>query len=367
MLLSSNIPISHLVVDFINQAIPEAKHLYGIMRQENKAVHIYTEHGEYEEELPKGLEQFLNKANTGWYTFTETPFSQSTQIGQTSLEMELNRDYLFLKGIECGSGTLFILASFKPYGISKTKYLLAGEKKMMENSVRGIASSLIAQAQRDHTILKHIAQSNQQTKQEIGTIKQQLDYQSKNFEVAITQFIQLIIDRLQDQFGVPIRLSKAFIQALKTYNQPFESLEDNLKQHIQIELNLAMVQGESEITLTPAHLQALGKSVQRNKASTSETDLNLGRYAKTYKLLDRYERSAELVQQKGLKIIGKHIGSHCSPSVSNASITDALNKHAKKIFELFKRYPDRWPIIRTDFRSVANILEKEAIRRQQIA
>ena len=85
------------------------------------------------------------------------------------------------------------------------------------------------------------------------------------------------------------------------------------------------------------------------------------------KLLDRYEKSAEIVQQKNQSIIGKHIGANCSPSVSNASITDALNKHAKKMYELFSRYPDKWPIIRTEFRSVANIIEKESVRRQSIA
>ena len=87
-----------------------------------------------------------------------------------------------------------------------------------------------------------------------------------------------------------------------------------------------------------------------------------------YQLLFRlHEAAAQIAQQKGLNIIGKHIGSCCTPAVSNASITDALNKHAVKMFELFGRYPNRWTLIRNEFRSVANIIEKESVRRKSIA
>jgi hypothetical protein len=353
------------MVEFITSSIPEALQMYCIVVHSNQAIEIHTEKGEYESTPPKSLPQFLSKANTGWYAKTETPFSSSKQIGQTSLEMELNRDYLLLKDFKTDQGQLYLLINLKPFGLSKTKYLLAGEKKLLEHCINGIALKLIEQTKNDKTILKNIALSNAQSRNEINQVKQQLDYQNKNFEVAITQFIQLIVTKLQSKYGIQIRLSKEFIQALKTYNKPFENLEENLEQHILIELNLAIAQDEHEIVLKPSHLQSLQQVVRQTTENNS--DLNLGRFAKTYKLLDRYEQAAELVLQKNLKVIGKNIGTHCKPAVSNASITDALNKHAKKIFELFKRYPDQWNIIRSEFRSVANIIEKESVRRQQIA
>ncbi|MBT8327819.1 MAG: hypothetical protein KJP21_08845 [Bacteroidia bacterium] len=368
VLLSSAIPSQELAVRFIRDALPQAQEIYCISKLTNDAIHVETEQGEYTKKTPPTLGSFIEKATTGWYAKSETPFSNSKQLGQTLLEMELDRDFLFLKGIQSEDAMLFFLIQFKPFGLSKNKHLMAGEKKLLEHCVRGFLSAILSQKESDKTILQQLAKSNELIKSEVHTYKQQLDYQSKNFEIAVTQFIQLIVNKLQTKYGVTIRLSKAFIEDLKNYNQSFEQLEENLEKHVQIELNLALIQGESKITLTPTHLKDLSRTKPKVLSQTDEDNpLNLGRYAKTYKLLSRYEHAAEAAKQQGLSIIGKNIGIACTPSVSNASITDALNKHAKKIFELFSRYPDNWPIIRTEFRSVANIIEKESIRRQNIA
>ena len=368
VLLSSAIPSQELAVRFISAALPQAQEIYCISRLTNNAIHIETEKGEFTKKTPPILASYLTKATTGWYAKSETPFSNSKQLGQTLLEMELDRDFLFIKGFQSEDADLFFLIQFKPFGLSKNQYLLAGEKKLLEHCVRGFITELLSQKAGDKLILQQLAKSNELIKSEVHTYKQQLDYQSKNFEIAVTQFIQLIVNKLQTKYGVTIRLSKEFIDNLKSYTQPFEQLEENLEKHVQIELNLALIQGENEITLTATHLKDLSRTKPSVQMQANEDNpLNLGRYAKTYKLLSRYEQAAEVAKQQGLSIIGKNIGSACTPSVSNASITDALNKHAKKIFELFGRYPDNWPIIRSEFRSIANIIEKESIRRQNIA
>lgn len=366
MLLSSNIPVQQLVADFISNSLPQAQQLFCIAQLPNNAIHIQTEDGEYTKSIPPTLPHFLAISNTGWYSIHETPFSKKQQIGQTSLEMELDRDFLLLKKIEAQGAVLFLLVQIKPFGLVKENYLLAAEKKQFERSIRGFVESLLSIQQNDKEVLLNIAKGNSAVHQEITDTKRQLNLQNQNYEVAISQFIQLIVNKLQNKYGIEIRMSRAFIDDLKNYNRPFDLLEDNLEKHVQIELNLALLQGETEILLTPTHLTNLQVAIAANTYA-SEDDLNLGRYAKTYKLLDRYEAAAQIAQQRGLNVIGKHIGACCTPAVSNASITDALNKHAKKMFELFSRYPNRWKLIRSDFRSVANIIEKEAIRRKNIA
>ena len=348
MLLSGNIPVQQLVADFVSNSLPQAQQLFCIAQLPNHAIHIQTQDGEYGKPTPPTLPHFLDVSNTGWYSIHETPFSKKQQIGQTSLEMELDRDFLLLRNIDAQGTLLFLLVQIKPYGLVKDKYLLAAEKKQFERSIRGFIESLLSIQQHD------------------TDTKRQLNLQNQNYEVAISQFIQLIVNKLQNKYGIEIRMSREFIDDLKNYTRPFDQLEDNLEKHVQIELNLALLQGETQILLTPTHLTNLQTTIAAI-AYASEDELNLGRYAKTYKLLDRYEAAAQVAQQRGLNVIGKHIGACCTPSVSNASITDALNKHAKKMFELFGRYPNRWTLIRSDFRSVANIIEKEATRRKNIA
>lgn len=366
MLLSGNIPVQQLVADFVSNSLPQAQQLFCIAQLPNKALHIQTQDGEYGKPTPSTLPHFLDVSNTGWYSIHETPFSKKQQIGQTSLEMELDRDFLLLRNIDAQDTLLFLLVQIKPYGMVKDKYLLAAEKKQFERSIRGFIESLLSIQQSDKEVLLNIAKGNSAVHQEISVTKRQLNLQNQNYEVAISQFIQLIVNKLQNKYGIEIRMSREFIDDLKNYNRPFDQLEDNLEKHVQIELNLALLQGETEILLTPTHLTNLQTTIAAI-AYASEDELNLGRYAKTYKLLDRYEAAAQVAQQRGLNVIGKHIGACCTPAVSNASITDALNKHAKKMFELFGRYPNRWTLIRSDFRSVANIIEKEATRRKNTA
>lgn len=366
MLLSSNIPVQQLVAEFLYRSLPQAHQIFTMILLPNDAIQIHTQNGEFSKSLPPSLYQFLTKSNTGWYSLSETPFSKNQQIGQTSLEMELDRDFLFLKNIAAGSAKLFLLVQLKPFGLAKESYLLSGEKKQFERTIRGFIETLLSLQQNDKAVLKNIAKGNSAVHQEITETKRQLFQQNQNYEVAITQFIQLIVNKLQEKYKVEIRMSREFIDDLRNYNRPFNELENNLEKHIQIEMNLAMVQGESEILLTPTHLTNLNQAASAISYA-SEDELNLGRFAKTYKMLDRYEAAAQVAQQKGLSVIGKNIGMCCSPSVSNASITDALNKHAKKMFELFKRFPNRWHIIRNEFRSVANIMEKESTRRRDIA
>ena len=366
MLLSINIPEQELIVNFIQNSLPQAPQLFCIAHYPNGAIHVQTRKGEHSETEADSLLQFITKGTSGWYALSETPFSTMQQIGQTSLEMELERDYLLIKGITATNCTLHLLIQLKPYGITKEKYLLASQKKQFEVSIKGFITSLLELMNADRAILKNIAKGGLISKNELRETKAQLLQQNQNYETAIKQFIQLIINKLQEKYSVAIHLSEDFIESLKHYNQPFEDLEENLEKHIQIELNLALLQDYTEITLTQHHLTSL-KNTTATNSNNPENELQLGRHAKTYKLLDRYETASSAAYQKGIAIIGKNIGLHCIPAVTNASITDALNKQSKKIYDLFDKYPKKWPIIRAEFRSIANVVEKESIRRRDTA
>ncbi len=366
MLLSSNIPTQELVVQFVKDAIPYSQAVFCIVQYTNDAVQIHTNDGEYLEKYPKTLVHFIQKGNNGWYALQDTPFDTRTAIGQTSLEMELKKDYLFIKGIESGESRIHLLIQLKPFGPNKNTYLLADQKKQFEINIRGTISQLLKLIKNDKTIISSIAKTKLISQNELEENRALLQKQSRNYEIAITQFIQLIINKLEEKYGIKIRLTNAFIDALKNHHESFENLESNLDKHIQVELNLAIAQGETEISLSPLHLNNLEVKAKR-RINAKDESLSLGRLAKTYKLLDRYEAAAKLVDDKGLSVIGKHIGSHCVPSVSNASITDALNKQAKKVYDLLEKYPDRWVIIRQEFKSISNVMAKETERRKQMA
>ena len=365
MLLSSNISPHIRIADFVNQALEQVSAIFCIGKYDDGSIRIHTDKGALNAYNEADVSHFLQTSNTGWYIIQETPFSKKQHIGQTTLEMELDKDHLLLRNIQTMGCTLFLLVQVRPFGPKKGKYLLAAEKKQFERSIRGFVDAFLAINQQDKLIIHNIAKSNVSLGKELTNAKQALTSQSRQYEGAIQQFIQLIINKLQDKFGIRIHIGKTFTEELKDYKLPYDQLEQNLEKHIEIELNLALTAGKKEITLTPIHLTGFEPF---NPIETPEqSNIQLGRYAKTYKLLERYEQAAKQAQEKGLSVIGKHIGNECIPPVSNASITDALNKQAKKIYDLFEKYPNKWSTIRNYFRSVANVIEKESIRRREIA
>jgi hypothetical protein len=350
----------------VKACLPQSADIYVIQAFPNSSFSIFTLAGEWETEIPKTLPKFIASSPSGWYQFPELPFSKKQLIGQTGLESELKKNYMLLKGFKYEESLVHIIAQIKPVGMTKQDYLLANEKKLIESLIRNTINYCLEQHASDKESVKQLAYSSKLLKQEVDGLSDKLNQQNKNYDTAITRFIQLMVNKLSSQFNIEIIQSPAFISALKDFKLPIEDLESTLSEHIKVEMNLALATGDSQIVLRDSHLKSLKPKRVTPTVKLGET-VQLGRFTGTYNLLNRYETSAELVSQQGEKIIGKNIGKMCSPSVSNASITDALNKHARKIYELFQRYPNKWPIIRSEFKSVANIMEKEEDRRQHIA
>ncbi|PLX14661.1 MAG: hypothetical protein C0599_18465 [Salinivirgaceae bacterium] len=81
------------------------------------------------------------------------------------------------------------------------------------------------------------------------------------------------------------------------------------------------------------------------------------RYNRTFDLLEKLEQAASRTIQKGQKLTGTNVGGSYDTPITAPAITDALKKHASKIITLSSLYPDRWPIIRSQFKPFQNILE----------
>jgi hypothetical protein len=113
------------------------------------------------------------------------------------------------------------------------------------------------------------------------------------------------------------------------------------------------------------HLVMDEKKEPRQKESISEPVEGVPvKYNKTFLLLDKLENAALHVKSKNMLLTGANIGHEFPTPVTPPAITDALKKHKQKILFLFREYPDRWEIIRTEFRPVQNILNAKPFREQ---
>jgi hypothetical protein len=231
--------------------------------------------------------------------------------------------------------------------------------------VKGICNNLLAVALQerldDRKLLKGIAGSSEALRSELSHVNKELERGNANFESTLKQLLTLLFAKLENEYGLTIHYTPALTKAVMQFQGSFDDLELHLAKQVEIEANLAQLNEENSIWLDKIHLSEF--KARRTSTKPDSLPLHLGRLSKAHALLDRYETAAEAAVNHGLSVIGKNIGSYCQPSISNAAITDALNKNAKKIVELFAKFPDKWPIIRSDFRSIANIIERESLRK----
>jgi hypothetical protein len=92
-----------------------------------------------------------------------------------------------------------------------------------------------------------------------------------------------------------------------------------------------------------------------------------GRAARTLQLLDRYEKAARELRKRKEPITGAKLGLACEPKVSAPAISDALRKHRKRILKLLNEYPNRWTVLRQDFKPIRNLLYQQEVSRLRVS
>ena len=101
------------------------------------------------------------------------------------------------------------------------------------------------------------------------------------------------------------------------------------------------------------------KDIEIAELPKEEDDIVEQRYYKTYSLLNKLEKAANKVVASRKKLTGAAVGQAMENAISAPAISDALKKHNKKIVSLMEKYPNRWTIIRTEFKPVLNVLESK--------
>ena len=137
---------------------------------------------------------------------------------------------------------------------------------------------------------------------------------------------------------------------------PLKELISTLENALTIVVNRSTYQGGT------IEINANDLVIEGHKEIETDAPIISIRYERTYQLLDRYEKAAKRVTQERMPLTGANLGKYCKPSVSPAAISDALKKHGKKIMTLFDQNPNRWSLLRNEFRPVKNIMYKTGLK-----
>ena len=155
------------------------------------------------------------------------------------------------------------------------------------------------------------------------------------------------------------RLTESALRKLHEFDGDLFLLEKILRDALSFAGALSPTMNQNEILLADYHIRFPEPEPQSKEPPLVANGLS-ERLVKTHLLLDKLEQAASGLKDRKMSLTSANVGRECPTPISAPAISDALKKHKKRIIQLFKQFPNKWEIIRHDFRPIQNILDDDA-------
>lgn len=162
---------------------------------------------------------------------------------------------------------------------------------------------------------------------------------TSNYIKTTDDSLDIVKLRLQEAFKIACELNKG-------------STDIRIKNYYFIDNSDEKENGEPQ-KVKKENIQIKNVSVLKKDTKIKQLNLN-----KTEQLLDKYEMIAEDLKKKNLPILGKNIAANCLPPISAPALTDSINKHSERIILCLKNYPEKWQLLRSDYKPVKNLIRE---------
>ena len=171
-----------------------------------------------------------------------------------------------------------------------------------------------------------------------------------NYKKSILYFISNVLKRVSDKFEITVSLSDKARTYLLDLDVDIETLEKVIIQSAHMAANLTL-EFSKTIMINPEHI------IIDNKEDKIAPITQNDKHGNVIEILDKYEHAAELAKANEWKINGNTVAQLCSPAITPSAITFNLKKYKKAINILMDRYDEKWPLLRTHFKPLKNIIE----------
>jgi hypothetical protein len=304
-----------------------------------------------------------NKSPTAWLTREELSYDlKAVENRQVDIFDEQHKTVLVLRFPNKYDGLqdimfLYFQESMSMFGVNLTSRSLSTDyKSIIGYLLYHFVLTFIRINESDSIASQSIIDS---TRSVISTLIQSNEELSRTRQYYGQSLVDLCVnylDELQSGSGRRYRLHESAIEKIKKYSGEIKYLKTIIRNAVVFAGYLEQGQESGLFYIHDWHLNAETYTPETRKEETSMYPED--RYTKTIYLLDRLETAAKEVVILKKKLTGKNVGELCDRPISAAAITDALDKHKKKIIDLFEKYPDKWEIIRNDFKPVKNLAGK---------
>jgi len=282
---------------------------------------------------------------------------------QLNIFNEFNNNILLIKifnSIDQLNDLFFIYFNQKieKLGIVSFNRMMSTENKtIIAHLLRSSLLIMLETMKNDREIYFDLSESTLQSLSEVHTVKAELQKTKEKSKESIIRLSYSYLSEISAKNHTIYTLTDSAISKLKDFDGDPFSLKIILEKAADYAWNLNRDIQASETLINDYHL--VFKDFQE-KLPVVKTNEHIGNipeiYRRTIHLLDRLENAASTLKSKNQLLTSQNIGNVMQTPVTPPAITDALKKHGQKIIHLFNEYPNRWNIIRSEFRPVQNMI-----------
>ena len=313
-----------------------------------------------------------DNATYSWLRKEDLPFEMKPKEKvQLEIFNELNNSILLIRisNIFDNKNDLFFIyfnQDLSNFGtISPNKILSTENKTIIGHILRNSILTFIQNNLNDKDLFATLNENTRAMIKERNFLRDELEITREKYKEGLIRLTNSYLTDLYKSNGVKYRLSDVAMKKIRAYTGDIGNLKPVIAQAARYAETMNLEGTTGDVLISDFHLVMDEKKEPRQKESISEPVEGVPvKYNKTFLLLDKLENAALHVKSKNMLLTGANIGHEFPTPVTPPAITDALKKHKQKILFLFREYPDRWEIIRTEFRPVQNILNAKPFREQ---
>lgn len=295
-----------------------------------------------------------------WFSKNQLPFEiQSKDKIQLTIFSELKNSVLLVKYSSSANDSdlyfIYFNENLSNFLLEKVSEPLSAQHKnmvgfLLTNSIRTLYQILDNQQQITQAFdeqIRHIIHERDE-------LNEKLCQSDKKERDGILSLVNAYLSRFAKQYGIKAVLTDSAKIKLRSYSGELFQIEEVVRNALDFAGALYTPSESTPLLIADYHIR-FPEPLQQ-KISEEVIEGLPQRLVKTHLLLDRLELAATGIKQRKENLTSANVGKEFPTPISAPAISDALRKHKKRIIQLFDRYPDKWEIIRHEFRPIQNLL-----------
>jgi hypothetical protein len=305
-----------------------------------------------------------------WLEDEEVPFFDvAPKAGQIDLFSGLKKEVLFMR-LRASSleGYDFVFLRFTEIAESPgvkgiRKGLDIPAREYIGLLLHSLFSHWIGEWEKRQEASQHFVS---QTRAAFGLLKREREAfadMQERYQESLLKLAESALGKLAERYGLTFSLGEKAREWIKDYQGDLSGLNKRIENAAAYAHILMQDQLPAHIILEDWYFQDTDSKMLRQNADIQEIRKkpleSRGGLSRTFELLDKLETAAREASNKQLKLTSTNVGRMCPSPISAPAITDSIRNHRKRIVRLLARHPEKWPLIRAEFKPIQNALDKE--------